>query len=199
MSEQKRVFIYRHGPKASGPAKTGGANLCVPLSQEGEEMIMRVTAKHISQYSKAVAVYCSPTVRTYQTGMFFAQASGRNFPIVEDCLIGRHEAWDSFDLGLSNPTAKDFYHNKPIFIKEEATSIFLFIKRIVRGLALGENVVCVSHGALIEPTLALGRAELRGDNPQDDIEYLIPEDLEEGGAAIFSFDEENVITVARRL
>ena len=198
MSGQKRVFIYRHGPKASGPAKTGGANIGVPLTQEGEEMMKTAAEKHISQHSKPVAVYCSPTVRTYQTAMFFAQVSGRNFPVVEDCLIGRHEAWDSFSVKEPNPTAKDFYRNKPIFIREEATSIFLLIKRIVRGLAPGEDVVCVGHGALLEPTMALGRAEMLRGRVSQDIEDLIPEDLKEGEAVIFVFDGENNLVEARK-
>ena len=197
MSKQKRVFIYRHGPKASRSAKTGGANLGVPLSLEGEEMMMTAAGKHISQYAEPVAIYCSPTVRTYQTAMFFAQASRRNFPMIEDCLIGRHEVWDSFNVGLKNPTAKDFYHAKPNFIREEATSIFLLVKRIVRGLAPGEDVVCVSHGALIEPTVAIGKAEIQKRDSLD-IEDLIPEDLKEGEAAIFVFDEENNLVEARK-
>lgn len=197
---QKRVFIYRHGPKASGPAKTGGANLGVPLSLGGEKMMMTAATKHISQYFEPVAIYCSPTVRTYQTAMFFAQAANRNFPLVEDCLIGRHEVWDSFNVESPNPTAKDFYHDRPNFIREEATSILLFIKRVVRGLSSGEDVVCVSHGALIEPTVALGNAEIQKKDSRDslDIEDFIPEDLKEGEAVVFVFDEENNLIEARR-
>ena len=193
---EKRVFVYRHGPKASGPSKTGGANLGVPLTQEGEEMMLRAAKRHISQYFEPVAVYCSPAVRTYQTAMFFSQASGRNFPLVENCLIGRHEAWDSFNVG-SNPTAKDFYRDKPVFIKEEALLILLSIKRIIRGLIPGEDVVCVSHGGLIEPTVALANAEIQKRDSQD-IEDLIPEDLKEGEAAVFVFDEENNLVEARK-
>jgi len=193
---QKRVFIYRHGPKASGSAKTGGANLGVPLSSGGEEMMIKVVKRHFSQHFEfeLVAVYCSPAVRAYQSAMFFAQMADRNFPAVEDCLIGRHEAWDSFNVG-PNPTAKDFYCDKPNFIREEALSIFLFVKRIVRGLAPGEDVVCVSHGGLIEPTVALGNAEIQKRDSQD-IEDLIPEDLKEGEAVVFIFDEENNLVEA---
>ena len=196
MSEQKRVFIYRHGPKASGPAKTGGANLGVPLTQEGEKMMMRAAERHIFQHFEPVVVCCSPAVRTYQSAMFFAQISGRNFPVVEDCLIGRHEAWDSFNVG-SNPTAKDFYRDKPNFIREEAMSIFLLVKRIARGLVLGENVVCVAHGGLIEPAVALGNAEIQKRGSHD-LENLIPEDLKEGEAVVFVFDKDNNLIEAQK-
>jgi len=193
MSTQKKIYVYRHGPKASGPAKTGGSNLAVALTPEGETMMMEAARGHIAANGCPIAVYCSPAVRTYQTGMFFAMMANRNFPVPEDCLLGRHEQWESFNVG-KNPTAIDFYNDKPGFVKEEAMTILLFIKRVARGLLPGETAVCVSHGALIEPTVALALKE--GNHLP--LESLMPEDLREGEAAVFVFDEENNVVEARK-
>ncbi len=194
---QKRVYVYRHGPKASGPSKTGGANLAVPLSPAGEEMMMKAAKDHDNLHGSPVAVHVSPAVRTYQTGMFFAQISSRNFPQVKDCLIGRHEVWDSFVVKSSNPTARDFYKDKPRFIRQEALSIYLLLKRIVRGLRPGEHSVCVSHGALIEPTIATALMEMSGQSSFT--AAMIPDDLQEGEFVVFVFETNNdFISVERQ-
>lgn len=191
MSRRKAVFLYRHGPKASGSSKAAArADLSDPLSEKGERMMIAKAEWHVDSYGKPVAVYCSPAIRTYQTAMFFSQAAGRNFPIPDDSLLGRHEKWNSFKVG-PNPTAVDFYLDKPALIKEEATAIFLLLKRIARGLSCGENAVCVGHGGLIEPTMAMAVNEINPQLEMEDLEHMIPADIEEGGAILFAFDEDN--------
>ncbi len=183
----KKVWVYRHGPKESGSSKNV-IGLSMTLSKEGREVMRKIAAQFLADNGKPQMIRTSLCVRTYETGMIFAEVCDTDLPRIEANLTGRYQEWGRLiNLVSEEPTAKSFYLADPKFIETEAETVFSVIKDTAKSISVNENAICVSHGALIEPTVALATKEQN----TSDLTSTFPEDLEEGEAVIFVFDENN--------
>lgn len=190
---EKKVLMLRHGPKATGSAKSGGARIEVPLSEAGVAMMEKVANLFVKRFGKPSVIHTSLAVRTYQTGMILHLGTGGPLPEKDDDLIGRYWEWDNFSSAIGkNPTVVDFYKDRPGFIEEEAVTIGLAIKRVAIMIEPDQIGICVGHGGIIEPTIAmLQRGMARETRESCKLSKYLPKDLEEGQGFLIRFDEEN--------
>jgi len=183
----KKIWVFRHGPKKSGSSKNV-VGLSMTLSEEGRELTSKIATQFLADNGKPQMIRTSLCVRTYETGMIFAEVCDADLPKIEANLTGRYQGWERMmNLVSGEPTAKSFYLADPEFIKTEAETIFSVIKDTAKSISVNENAICVSHGGLIEPTIALATKK---QNTWD-LAPTFPEDLKEGEAVIFVFDENN--------
>lgn len=198
MSNQKRVQVYRHPPKESGESKSV-VGLSMPLSKEGREMAKKLAEQFLTDNGEPQMIVTSACVRTYQAGMIFAEVCDVSLPSIEPGLLGRYQEWERL-IGLvpEKPTVLDFYKVDPRFMRQEAESVLRVIRILANRLKLGENAVCFGHGGLIEPTIVLAQARICGKRFTD-LAETFPEDLYEGEAVVFVFDNDNnLVTVERQ-
>jgi len=183
----KKIWVFRHGPKESGPSKNVIA-LSMTLSKKGREVMSKIAAQFLADNGKPKMIRTSSSVRTYETGMIFAEVCDVDLPKIETDLIGRYQEWERIiNLVSGEPTVKSFYLADPKFLEEEAETVFSVIKDTARNISVNENAICITHGGLIEPTVALATKK----QDASDLTSTFPDDLEEGEAVIFVFDENN--------
>ena len=186
----KKVIVFRHGPKATGSSKGGAVGLSVPLSKEGEEVVRQIASDFLKKSGKPRMILTSPSVRTYQTSMIFAEVCEVDPPEIIDEFAGRFQEWDKIACSMEDPTALDFYQANPQFVRNEANNLLEAIQEIAESLNDDENAICVGHGGLIEPTMSLATLTIKESNLTDLTTYF-PSDLKEGEAAVFVFDKNN--------
>lgn len=191
MAGKKRVWVFRHGPKASGPAKDGifaSASLKEP---EGREVIEKIVSTFLKG-QKFEGIYTSNLVRAYQTGVILAEILGMEFPhLVEGLGAPPHilKLWAGLIAGLKSYTCFDFFIADPVFVKSEGERVFnTIIWLATNATPEGEQILCVSHGGLIEPAVATAHSLV-----SQSFEYEIYRiaDLKECEGIIFVFDDEN--------
>lgn len=186
----KKIWIYRHGPKESGSSKNV-VGLSMTLSKEGREVTSKIATQFLADNGKPQMIRTSLSVRTYETGMIFAEVCNVDLPKIEANLTGAYQEWERV-IGLVSGelTALNFYKADSSFVLREATSILETLRVLACELELGENAICFSHGGLIEPTVALAKARICGKDTTN-LTKTFPKDLKEGEAAVFVFDKNN--------
>lgn len=184
----KKVWVFRHGPKESGAGKNVIAPEMALKNPDGIELTRRVVDTFLKG-QQFRAIFVSPLVRAYQTGVIFAQLLGMDFPKIESGLVGPNlPKWAAVISRLKSYTCADFYHLEPSFVQEEGERLFETIQLIAKSLEDGDQGLCASHGGLIEPAMAAAMTRLGCD-----FKAILRsiKDLSEGDGFIFQFDENN--------
>ncbi len=186
----KKVWVFRHCPKTTGPSKGGPPILAVTLSPEGEEMARNIATQTLKG-QEFVLISTSPSVRTYQTGAIFSTVLGTGFPIINDGLGTPHSAeWEKVLLKMADPTSIDIFYSNPQLAVEEGHRLSMVIKKIAKHLPDGLQSLCVGHGGLMEFTMATVKARIdRTISWRDQLTQI--KDLKEGEGVIFQLDANN--------
>ena len=185
----KKVWVFRHGPKESG----AGKNVICPemglKNPEGYEMTKKIVETLLEE-QKFNALFTSPFVRAYQTGVIFALELGMPLPSIIDGLAGKNlcQDWVDIILTLTGSSCADLYHAAPQLLQQEGEQVFETIQLIAESLEDDSQDLCVSHGGLIEPAMAAAKTRFVSDF---ETELLSIQDLKEGDGVIFEFDENN--------
>ena len=187
------IWVFRHGPKETGPAKSGGFAPTVLLSRKGRRLIERLAKQKVFENQDFRLVLTSPLVRAHQTAVIFCEEWKRDFPEIDPRLFTPNpEKWEevSAKCSNSNPTCVDFFNANPDLVASEGNRLFKVIYDIVKHRLLDtEDAFCISHGGLIEPAVAAAKVTLDKRIFADHLATF--KDLSEGSGVIFRFDENN--------
>lgn len=189
----KKIWVFRHGPKETGPSKGGVIDLSVALSAEGKELIKQKASDFLKKNGKPRMISTSFMVRAYQSAMIFAEICKIDPPIIMKGLAYTYQKWHEVVCLLKNPTSYDLYEANPQLAQSDAKRFLADIQDIAKSLNDNddEKVVCVSHGGLIETSVALAMQPSSNPRAHSSIDAFFPEDLKEGEAMIFIFDKKN--------
>jgi len=191
MAGKKRVWIFRHGPKAAGPEKNG-VYPSMPLKDpEGIEAVMKMPDLFLKGQI-FWEIWTSQLVRAYQTGVILAEALSMEFPRLVEGLGGPRyiiQKWDELLSELKSYTCFDFFMADPIFVQSEGERVFDTIMWLATNATpANQQLLCVSHGGLIEPATAHARS-LVNESFEYEIHRIV--DLKECEGVIFIFNDKN--------
>lgn len=195
----KQIWIFRHGPKATGPEKNG-IYPAMPLKEpEGREAVMEIPDLFLKGQN-FYGIWTSKLVRAYQTGVILSETLAMEFPRLIEGLGGPRyiiQKWDEIITTLKSYTCFDFFMADPVFVQSEGERVFNTITWLAKNATPEDKqILCVSHGGLIEPGAAAGRS-LISESFEYEMHRIV--DLQECEGIIFIFSNENKFVDTREL
>ena len=189
----KRMWLFRHPPKEDCSSASSQA---VEAGLENPEgwIVAKKMVERFLEYERIDRIYTSPLVRAYQTGVILAQALRLQLfevEIIQGLFTPHADDWADITSRAVDDSCAALYQAHPAFVMSEGRRMLETIIGLVGEMFDGRQAVCISHGNLVESTVAAAKSW--GDSTTFKTNLLAIRDLEEGEGFLIEFDAHNMI------